>query len=584
MLNTKAQVELRQELPQYSYRPTVYIGIRADNSPEEPLSIVDSVEELQIKYNTFTKSESFEFAKFILSRGFRLLVNNVSFLTGVATSRKFIVDEKDLFFSPRLDVFGEDIFLDNSINILDTNKDYGTFSEILNYNINVETLGDILVSDYAIVVPKYYGTQLDNAVCARMAYLGPWFNTDSIEVKNRINELKVTHFEIAPPSSSNDGVLEFRERFRNFLTSINLHVEQIEDTDSDFCRSNSTMYSFEKYNLRTVGGEEIVEFTNSDIGRNENYCSAYDNYKVCTLYTKGNSSINDVTVTITLTKGYYFIEAYKEDSDGAVLYSESFQYSANEESLNYITKLNSDSKLVNIKVHDRTKNLAGVYELRGRTRIDGLDDFYDSLKLVEDEGVSADMCVDSSQVSYRRTEYVEKLHNIFKNSIILTNVFTPLNRVLNIGPKVLWMNSNLILPGSSYLISLLPTEDSGSDSDIVRVLKSADEPRYDNNIEEYEYGVRLVGPTVRLKNEYPVRSLLAAYSLENEYSLKVQSERDPYQALSRSLEEVNSFYGTSIEATIESSSSTEDTLTTTLNIKIDSDIERVFRVVASVTY
>jgi len=582
----KAIVDYRRETEQSQYKVTIYIGLQVDSGPDFQV-LLTSLQQLYRIFMTYEKSESYKMAEFCLRNGYNVLAQRVNKISGKSSCRKFIQPTETVplnyFFSPREDVdysVQKNLTFDSGFN-----TSQGEINPLCSVIIKYlpGDFKDNQINDYfKLMVPVL----LKDEETRQTRFALNWFLGSKVSV----NDLQHDVFYQMDEGVSLD-YNDFRKELNKFLVEY-CGFEVEEYGEYSYVRSDTMIQCFSQTDL-TVNGQEIISITPSDIGMNDNYCYYYNDYKVCTIYSKYDDSINDISVTITKSSEYYYVTVYKTNSLGAVIYTEIFNYSTDPSSVNFISNLSRDSLIVDIVINDEKADLSGVYNLKGRTNLITENDYVNSLTPLEDEDqevtFNADVCLDMS--TYNQLSYIRLLKSAFPNSLIFTDygqlLQDEMDRVVPINPKVIWNDTNEEMKGFSLLIYSMKTESNMSDSSMLKVLP-IDESQYNNSffIEHTDYDVELMGVNVSVSSNssrFPIRTSLAIVAIENfVVTSSYTNEYEFIEVLKQSNRNVNSFLGTNVRVEPVDISVVSRRLKAILNFYVDNMIISSYRIVATI--
>ena len=586
MLNSKAVVQLVYEDAEPEYTLTLYMGVRSDSGPEEPV-LLENLNDLHRYFNTYDLTPSYSMAEFCLSRGYKVLLHRVNTITGVSSCRKFIDDSGESFYySPRQ---GKDYSYSDRTFHPYMSPEYAVYSQIITFH-EPEVIDSraTIDEDFVLLVPRQV-YQLDQGFeeVTVVSALANWsWNPENSDYKELGDEYVVDPFTIRYLGQGELVYGNFKDTVLTFLENCNMSIEQIGGTDSYLISSSSNIQSFNIVSPYISGGEEVLLTSElSEIGLNDNYCYYFDDYKVATIYSKIPSAIDDTVVEITSSDGYYYVNTYRYSSDGAPLIAESFQYSTDPESSDYISNLSGDSVLVDIEVHDDTKDISGTYNLMGQERLDQDSDFLDSVKGgIEENDNYVDVCIDNDDQDDGREEYLDRLRVMFATSLIFTDYqISDMSRIVQIGPDVKWLDTGEVMKGFTYLLDLLPLDVMARTSSGIRVEESED--TYENQITSNDYGIQLIGVKARMSGVLPIKSLLSVFAMENLIlSSGVTSEEGFRSLVSESQRVVNNYLSTNTKLVINYIDLQGRRLTASLNAEVDTFIVYSFKITATLLW
>ena len=600
MIQTKAVVQLVSEVAPLGYSLTLYMGIQSDSGPSE-VQLLTSPNDLYRYFNTYTESPSYRMAEFCLLRGYQVYAQRVTQVTGPSSSRKFI-DENgvEYFYSPRV---GKDYSAELKSPFLPyANSEDAVYSQILTFIPSTSTLE---VHDrFLLVVPKtIYGAgthEIHNVPLMGKTwslsadsedYILRYYNVD---VNIGLQMTDKTFFGY----NFKDVVLAFLERNCNMtIEALDEGCEVIEKEDGTkeyqgerfLILSSSDISDFYIKNGTLSDGTPLLEIQSSDIGRNDNYCHDLDEYKVCTIYSKFPTSLDDTEVTIDLADGYYYVNIYRYDKDRVPIMSEVFQYTQKD---NNILNLSLDSQLVDIEVYDESADLSGTYLLQGQEAFYNDEDFLNSIQDSEPGSteLQVDLVIDNNEVDDTdgREVYLRNTRTLFPNSIIISDFDSPFedsSLYVQVGPSVTWLDSGYTMKGISFLLDLLPSEDKGAEVYRVR-LEDSQGAVYQNQIEERDYGVTLIGTRTKISNILPLKSVISVIAMEN-YILnrsKVRSVEQFQELVLEARTRVNNYLSTNTQVLIRGLQQFDRELKADLIFRVDTYIIYNFRITATLLW
>lgn len=590
MLNSKAVVQLVYDSGVTGYAPTIYMGIKSDSGSSEPV-LLESPNDLYRYFNTYDVTPSYLMAEFCLLRGYRVLAHRVNTLTGASSCRKFIVGSGEyLYFAPRQ---GRDYDSESRhFNPL-ISPDYAVYSQIITFDEpSISDNNAIIDEDFLLLVPRqvFQANQGYEEVPVISALANWNWNPKSEGVSANHKDLSdsyvIDSFTTVYLGQNELRYGNFRDTVLQFLESTcNMEVEQIEGTNSYLVTSTTNISDFTVHSPYISGKSEVLLTSeSSDIGLNDNYCYLYNDSKIATIYSKVPSSINDISVDITSSDGYYYVSVYKYSLDGSPLMSESFQYSSDPNSVNYIDNLSVDSNLVEIEVHDNSQDLSGKYNLEGQENIVQSTDFIDSVSgEVGGTDTFVDICVDNNDED-QREEYLLKLREVFSNSLILTDYqIEDMTQIVQIGPEVTWLDSGETMRGLTYLLDILPKDSMSRESTSLRVEETTNS--YLNTIMDTDYGVQLMGVTAQLNSIFPIKSLLSVLAMENYIlSSSITSEQEFIDLVSIAQNTVNDYLSTDSQLEVQNVSIGGRRLTASLNARVDAFTVYNFKITATLLW
>ena len=586
--HSKAMVTLEKIRNGRAYRPTVYMGIDCDSGPSEP-TLLEDVTDLYINFNSFSKSNSYIMAEFCLLKGYKVLGQRVNTLTQPSSSRKFVVDGRVHFASPNIfedysELPGSEIY-----DFLDKNS--SSYSVVMTFDDSLSS--EIVRDDFIVSVPKFtMDSSSSEYNTSSIILAGPYWSDKDKELDQKIqfnpNRSRILGYSssLKPNTLTVSKFKEILEEF--FVQWCNLKVERIGNTSSYYIESYTNLNNIEFIDCTTYSGEEFVSSESSKIGYENNLCRLYNNNKVCTVYSKHYNSLDDITVDISTSSEMYNVFVTRVNSEGVPIYSESFFYSTDPNSDNYISKLSFDSELINFEIHDGTKSFDGEYKLKGGLRISEVSDFN---KMVQGEIVETDypidFCVDNNE-SADRQGYLNWLIKCFPRSLVFTDFVTSIqDRVVQISPKIEFYDteSSYVMKGFAYLLYLLP-EDRGSGYRNIKVIDDGtDLNSAQNYIEEGDYGIQLVGVKSRVSSILPIKSSIFITCLNNLIvSEQYSTLNDFYVHVSNSVSALNSYLETGYEVYVNSASINGRSLSADLTVKVETQIFGNYQVIANVSW
>jgi len=597
----KAVVDYRKEALPYEYRLTVYIGLEVDSGPSYQV-LLTSVQDLYVIFNTYEISESYRMAEFCLNNGFNVLAQRINEISGKSSCRKFIPDNsggRSLFFSPR-----EEVDYSEPKEVL-TGAGYDSsqgeinplYSEIIRFR-KIENSDNIEINDnFVLIVPKLTITAPpdENQVFLKYGFLGKnvsldQFDLDYVVKLNVNNELEVVD-PLDPFQAYSLTYKDLESKVVDFLHNIcGFNIELREDNQYVYVYSNSMIQDFDYRNFTISNvNYQLLTITPSNIGERDNNCYAWNDYKVCTIYSKYEDSLDDISVNITKSDGYYYVTVYKKNSSGAVIFTENFNYSVDPKLPDFLNNLSRDSEVVDIEIYNEEADLSGVYELLGRTNLKLETDYIDSVKQAESEDektYNADICLDLS-VDYQQ-EYIECLLKLFPNSLIFTSANISEDKVVSVNPNIIWNDTKYELRGFSYLLYMLKENSNISDISLIRLANSyTDYSDYTSfMIQENDYEVMLMGvysQVVNKGNNLPIRTVVSVLAIEN-YILTSQhtSVEEFRESVTLAERYVNSYMRTNTQVQIVDMSIFGSRLTATLNFYVNNIIVSSYRIVATI--
>jgi hypothetical protein len=588
----KAVVEYRHETPQAGYKITVYIGLQVDSGPDFQV-LLTSLQELYSYFMTHEKSESYKMAEFCLRNGYNVLAQRVNNISGRGSCRKFIIPTETIsreeFFSPRENQDYSDI---RSFNI--TGGFYTTEGDIeplcsAIVRIKEGNFDNQYINDFfKLMVPIRIVDDEGNSKFSIHWLLGCKADTSNLGTFDHIRKLQ-----------SSLKYNDLRSTLENFfLIDCGFHIEQF--GDYIYVRSDSMIQCFVPTNFTIVNDqieEEVLEIVPSGIGLQDNRCFMYNDYKVCTIYTKYDSCIYDTKVSIVKSSGYYYVTVYKFNNENSLVITENFNYSTDPSSLNYIRNLSRDSNLVDLEIYDETADLSGTYELKGRTNLSSSSDYVDSITPLE-EGeyeltYNADICLDMSENN--QSKYVELLKNNFPNSIIFTDydkISTDIketpnySRVVAVNPRVIWTDTKDNLKGFSLLLYMIKENANMSDSSIVQAEQVSQNYLNTFLIEKDDYEVMLMGVNSSVSensSRFPIRTALTVMAIENLIVTSAfQNEREFRDVVENSTKTVNDFLTMNVKVEVVEVSIVRSRLKAMLTFSVDNMIISSYRIVATI--
>ena len=341
------------------------------------------------------------------------------------------------------------------------------------------------------------------------------------------------------------------------------------------------------------GAESIISFEPSQRGLEENWCREYDKYKTVTFYSKVDSSINDLTVKVSKPSDTYYVDIYKFNSEGTSIFSEYFE-------LKDLDELNGLSDLVEVEIHDNSKDLTGTYNLKGRTTVIERNDYNKSIDFLKEVSgdYSADICIDYNYAdlqSVERDNYLRALQAVFPNSLILTDSLSLPSEemIVQINPDVIYSEVTAFgtreykLKGLSYLLYLLPNYSAGRDDSLLRIEDNSVK-NSKNMIVEGDYGVSLIGVETKLDSSFPIKSLLSIVCAENliknlDFS-KLDSLNQSYSAVNEEMSRVNEYLGTTTQVSVIDYYKYNDKVQLSLSFKADKFIIKDYQVISQIIW
>lgn len=588
MFKNKAKVSLYKENLSYGYRPTVFIGIESESGPsKDSFKTLNSLNDLYKYFNTFERTESYLMAEFCLLKGFRVLAQRVSNITGPSSCRKFdLGNNKFVYFSPSKD---EDYSTPPRTPFIPrVNSDQALYSYILSFP-NISKYEQEVNPKFMISVPKFSYTMENELVSQPIAIFGKGWTDEELQTVDYDSTRSIMLKDSISCSNFKDRVLSF------LVNNCNFEVSKIEGTETYFILSRTDIsgIKYQDCNPEVEDSESIIEFEPSQRGMEENWCREYDSYKVITFYSKVDSSIDDIVVKVSKPSSAFYVDIYKFNNEGTTIFSEFFEVTD-------LDELNGLSDLIEVEIHDASKDLTGTYTLKGRTTIIDESDYNNSLTYLEEpsDDYTVDMCIDYNYETLSASEreaYIKVLQSAFPTSLVLTDSYTfpSEEKIVQINPNVIYSEQTSFgtkeykLKGLSYLLYLLPTYSAGRDSDLLRVADNSVSSSQ-NLIVEGDYGVSLICVTSRLESLFPIKSLLSIICSENLIkSLDFSKVENSEQASSLILEEVakvNEYLGTSTVVSVEYYQKYKDKVQLDLNFKADKYIIKDFQVIAQITW
>lgn len=577
----KATVQIVRDTSSVGYSLTLYMGIQCESGPTYPV-LLTSLQDLYTYFNSFERTESFVTAELCLKWGYKVLAHRVSYVTGPSSSRKFLIDGKSKFYSPR---YNKDYSQDVGVNISSTiGYEDQVFSEIFEFSDPSEFKGASVNSKFLLIVPRIVHVEKEGSRIFNAALAGSgWDETTVLSTFN----VEPSMLRVMTPEEMQYSREGFIQSVLDFCEGVcNLSIEPIGGTDrAFFLESTTAMQSFDVRDATVSLDSPIKILDNyvSDVGKQDNYCYAYDNYKVATVYSKFPDALTDLQVEISSSYGNYYVIVYKMNSDQAVVYSESFQYSNNPSNPNYITRLNQDSRLVNITIYDDTQDLSGTYNLTARTYLNQKEDYDNSLSVLSDaESYQADVCLDMSG----SPSYINVLRERFPNAVIMTGSFVEGVKIVNVHPKVVWSEYKRTLPGFTYLLYILPYNSEGSDYSVIK-LEGVEEqvPTFVSTITQEDYDVTLMGvdsPIQELDNRLPVKSVLAVVAIQDLIvNTQFNSEEDFLSKVSQFSFEVQRYLNCEVYTNVDNLTISNTKLSATLTFHVDSVLISSYRITAT---
>ena len=588
----------------YGYRLTIFMEIQCESGPENKTQLLEDVNDLYKYFNTFSPTESWRMAEFCLLRGYRVLAHQVNTVTGPSSSRKFNVgDGKYLFFSPRQEIDYSEPFGTPFYPILDSDK--AVYAQILTFPDIGAPANDYVSDDFMLIVPKYFinSSNQVSPQCCIYACQGWEPVDDKFAYELGAYDYNATYSVIRWTEEQNRPLQyrDFKNEILNFLQNkCNITVTEIEGSiNSYLVESTIDISDFRILNPYTLSTEgEILTCQPSDLGKNDNYCRYYDNYKIATVYSKVNSSIEDLEVTISNSDGYYYVDVTKFDSSHTPIDVEFFQYSNNPDNPNYITNLSYDSEYVDIDVHNRNEDISGEYILEGKECFKDDTYFIASMKSYEQEissDIAVDICVDNCPAStspVNRVNYIDFLKRCFGNSLIFTDeTVENMEKVVQISPRVLWRDTGYKMRGFSYLLYLLPDFQNSREEELIKTIyedENGEEITTDNSdnvIEERDYGLVLMGVKSRLETVFPVKSLLSVVAIENQIqNYSYVGETDFVNRINSITQAVNDYMNTSTQVSVNECTVSGRSLYASLSIRVDKNIIYEYKVTATLLW
>lgn len=604
MFNSKAVVQLMKEPVNYEYRFTVFMEIQSESGPVDKTQLLENVDDLYHYFNTFSPTESWRMAEFCLLRGYRVLAHQVNTVIGPASSRKFNDGEGgSLFFSPRQDVDYSEPFHTPFLPVLDSEK--AVYSQIISFPDVGASSNNYVSDDFLMVVPKYYvnSSNIASPECCIYACQG-WEDVDEklpygLGLYSFDKNYSILRWREGQDNPLSYG--DFQTEILNFLQDkCNMSVTPIEGTlNSYLIESTIDIADFRVENPYLMGGTEpIITCQASELGKNDNYCRYYDYTKIVTVYSKMNSAVDDIEVVISNADGYYYVDVTKFDSEHTPIDVESFQYSDNPDSPDYLNNLSYDSSLVDIEIHNPNDNIAGTYVLEGKECFTNNEYFIESMNSYEEELSSdfpVDICIDNcpaSRTPTERNDYINFLKRCFSNSIIFTD-FTPddTTRVTQISPRVKWRDTGLEMRGFSYLLYLLPDFQNSREEELIKTVYTDEdgaEITLDdavNIIEERDYGLVLMAVKSKLETIFPIKSLLSVVGIENQIqNYTYTGENDFRNRIRQITEAVNKYMSTSTQVTVDECTVSGRSLNAVLSIRVDKTLIYEYKVTATLLW
>ena len=205
-------------------------------------------------------------------------------------------------------------------------------------------------------------------------------------------------------------------------------------------------------------------------------------------------------------------------------------------------------------------------------------DFLDTFVLPTDYFV--DICVDNCGTS---VEYVNSLRKNFSTSLVFTGcagVKENMERIVQIGPSIQWLDTGYEMDGYSFLLDILPEYDALREDERVKVME--DGLTYQNTIVERDYGAVLIGVKSQISSVFPIKSLLSIFMTENLIlSRTYRNEEDFTLYTQQSLITINEYLGTNTTIEILSCSVSGRSLTAHLRISADRYIISDYKVTAT---
>lgn len=588
MFTNKAKVSLYKENVTYGYRPTIFIGIESESGPsKDSFKLLNNLNDLYKYFNSFERSESYLMAEFCLLKGFKVLAQRVSNVTGPSSCRKFELDKnKSVFFSPSK---GEDYSLPSPSPFSPRiQSSQALYSYILSFP-NISEYEQEINPKFMISIPKFSFTSDGELISQPIVLFGKDWND---------KELYNIEYDITRSMFLKDSIKgeEFKNKVLTFLTNnCNFEVTPIEGTETYFILSRTDISGIKVQDCvpEVEGATSIIHFEPSQRGVEENWCREYDSYKTITFYSKVDSSIDDLTIKVSKPSDIYYVDIYKFNSEGTTIFSEYFE-------LKDLDELNGLSDLVEVEIHDSSKDLTGTYNLKGRTTIIERNDFTKSIDFLREASgdYSVDICVDYNYESLQNVEresYLRALRAVFPNSIILTDSFSLSSEdmVVQINPNVVYSEITSFgtkeykLKGLSYLLYLLPTYSAGRDDSLLRIEDNSIK-NSKNTIIESDYGVSLIGVETKLDSSFPIKSLLSIICAENlikslDFS-KIGTLNQSVSSVSDEMSKVNEYLGTNTQVSVVDFYRYGNKVQISLNFKADKFIIKDYQVIAQVIW
>ena len=586
--HSKAMVTLEKTRNGRAYRPTVYMGIDCDSGPSEP-TLLEDVTDLYINFNSFSKSNSYIMAEFCLLKGYKVLGQRVNTLTQPSSSRKFVVDGKVHFASPNISEDYSELLSSEIYDFLDKNS--SSYSVVMAFDDSLSS--EIVRDDFIVSVPKFtMDSSSSEYNTSSIILAGPYWSDKDRELDQKIqfnpNRSRILGYSssLKPNTLTVSKFKEILEEF--FVQWCNLKVERIGNTSSYYIESYTNLNNIEFIDCTTYNGKEFVNSESSKIGYENNLCRLYNNNRVCTVYSKHYNSLDDITVDISTSSEMYNVFITRVNSEGVPIYSESFFYSTDPNSDNYISKLSFDSRLVNFEIHDGTKSFDGEYKLKGGLRISEVSDFN---KMVQGEILETDypidFCVDNNE-SADRQGYLNWLIKCFSRSLVFTDFVTSIqDRVVQISPKIEFYDteSSHVMKGFAYLLYLLP-DDRGSGYRNIKVIDDGtDLNSAQNYIEEGDYGIQLVGVKSKVSSILPIKSSIFITCLNN---LITSNDYENTSVLTDAIDDassrVNAYLGTNYEVSVNSVLVKDKVAYADLTVRVETQIFGNYQVIANISW
>ena len=588
MFTNKAKVSLYKENVAYGYRPTIFIGIESESGPsKDSLKLLNNLNDLYKYFNSFERSESYLMAEFCLLKGFKVLAQRVSSVTGPSSCRKFELENGEhAFFSPSK---GVDYSLPSSSPFVPKIQ---LSQALYSYTVSFPNISEYeqeINPKFMISIPKFAYTASNELISQPIVMFGKdWNDKELYNIEYDTTRSKFIEEPIKGP--------EFRDAVLSFLSNnCNFEVSKIEGTETYFILSRTDISGIKVQDCvpEVEGAESIIRFEPSQRGLEENWCREYDKYKTVTFYSKVDSSINDLTVKVSKPSNTYYVDIYKFNSEGTSIFSEYFE-------LKDLDELNGLSELVEVEIHDSSKDLTGTYNLKGRTTVIERNDYNKSIDFLKEISgdYSVDICIDYNYTdiqSVERDNYLRALQAVFPNSLILTDSLSLPSEemIVQINPDVVYSEVTTFgtreykLKGLSYLLYLLPNYSAGRDDSLLRIEDNSVK-NSKNMIVEGDYGVSLIGVETKLDSSFPIKSLLSIVCAENliknlDFS-KLDGSNQSYSAVNEEMSRVNEYLGTTTQVSVIDYYKYNDKVQLSLSFKADKFIIKDYQVISQIIW